>query len=382
MVACGHLDSARAQPSTEAWPVLRVGTSGDYPPFSRAGEGFDVDVAERMARDLGYRIQWVPFTWPTLRDAVLAEAFDVAMGGITWQPDRAVVGAMSRAVAVGGVCVLRRPSASSEDRRVAVNRGGVLERWARAHYRATAIVTVDDNLSLPELLVRGDVDAIVTDSFEVAHFLRPGFKPSCERARARKVYWVVPSRARDLTPRIDDWLARHEIELQQLRGRWLGRDSPWTAVHHLVDLLDRRLQLMPAVAAYKRRHGLPVEDVKREEQVLREALVVAANAGLDAESVRTLFAAQIELAKAVQGRSGQTEALDLHAVLRPTLSRQGRQIVAALVASARDLPTLQRAHLDLLEPVLTERERAYLLRALRRVRLIDESSRKDPRTPS
>src|SRR5438105_13152310 len=41
--------------------VLRIGTSGDYAPFSLRGKGFDVDVAEAMTRDLGFTIEWVSF---------------------------------------------------------------------------------------------------------------------------------------------------------------------------------------------------------------------------------------------------------------------------------------------------------------------------------
>ena len=46
---------------------LRVGTSGDYAPFSetQAGKsayrGFDIAVAEAFARDRGYAIEWVAF---------------------------------------------------------------------------------------------------------------------------------------------------------------------------------------------------------------------------------------------------------------------------------------------------------------------------------
>src|SRR5882724_3538783 len=53
-----------------AKPVLRVGTSGDYPPFSIDGRGFDVDVARELGRSLGVRIEWVRFRWPDLAAAI------------------------------------------------------------------------------------------------------------------------------------------------------------------------------------------------------------------------------------------------------------------------------------------------------------------------
>src|SRR5262245_22927056 len=87
LCACGQ------KPLTpiSAEPIVRIGTSGDYAPFSKAGSGFDIAVAGKMAKDLGYRIEWVTFTWPELGARIKADAFDVAMSGVTWRPDRSVV---------------------------------------------------------------------------------------------------------------------------------------------------------------------------------------------------------------------------------------------------------------------------------------------------
>jgi cyclohexadienyl dehydratase len=353
-----------ASPRAAALPVLRVGTSGDYAPFSKGGAGFDVEVAKRMAADLGYRIEWVPFTWPELQERVAASAFDVAMGGITWRADRSVVGLMSRAVATGGPCVLGRDAPD----KVAVNRGGVLERWARDEFAAAQIRTVDDNLGLPLLLERGEVDAIVTDSFELAHFARPQWRSRCEPPRDRKVYWISPARVAALAPRIDGWLSTHEPQLRLLRAQWLGAASDWTQVDHLIDLLARRLALMPSVAAYKKARGLPIEDPAREAIVLQQAIDSAAAAGLEPESVRALFAEQIALAKAVQERAGDAEPLDLDTVLRPALSNLGERILSALAACASELPRLRPEQLDLLVPLIDAEERRRLLEALQAVR--------------
>lgn len=363
LAACAGSQPAVAS-ERPALPVLRVATSGDYAPFSKAGEGLDIEVTERMARDLGYRVEWVSFAWPELKDAVAADAFDLAVGGITFRPDRSVVGWMSRALANGGPCVLQREAPGL----VAVNRGGVLERWARTRFAPEQLRTVDDNLSLPELLERGEVAAIVTDSFELPHFARAGWQTRCEPPTDRKVYWVGPARAAELGPAVDAWLGAHETELATLRARWLGQASQWTAVQHLVDLLGRRLSLMPAVAAYKRAHGLPIDDPQREALVLQKAVDDAAEAGLEPDSVRALFAEQITLAKAVQQRDPGAEAIDLDRVLRPALDVLGRRILVALAACADQLATLEPEQLDLLAPLLEAEERSRLLDALRAVR--------------
>ena len=87
----GAVVAALVAPRT-AWAqqaTLRVATTGDYPPFSRAGAGFDVDVARRLAADLGARIEWVSVRWPELLRAAQTNGFDIAMSGVTWRPERA-----------------------------------------------------------------------------------------------------------------------------------------------------------------------------------------------------------------------------------------------------------------------------------------------------
>jgi len=338
--------------------VLRVGTSGDYAPFSHAGEGFDVDVARRLAADLGFELRFVPFRWPELRERVARGEIDVAMSGVTWRPERAVTGAMSRAVAAGGPCLL---ASEPEPAVIGVNRGGFLERWARARYGDARVRAFDDNRSLPARLAAGEVGAIVTDSFELPHFHVEGAEARCEPPRERKVYWLSPARAGELGPRLDAWIAAHEPWLAERRTHWLGGPAPRSEDDHLADLLARRLAMMPFVAAWKRAHQLPIEDLEREAVVLRRAQQGARARGLDPERMRAFFAAQIDLAKAIQRRAPASEArFDLATELRPLLSRLGDRIVAALERGA----TLEHAGLAPLDALLEPAEIERLRRAL------------------
>ena len=340
---------------------LRVGTSGDYAPFSQEGRGFDLEVARHMAEDLGMELAFVPFRWPELHARLAAGEFDVAMSGITWRPERAVVGFMTRAVAAGGPCLL---TAGRQPVRIGVNRGGFLEAWARARFGEAAVVAFEDNRSLPERLARGEIDALVTDSFELPEFSRPGFDARCEPRAERKVYWVAPARAETLGPRIDAWLAEREpTTLRELRERWLGGTSPRSEADHLVDLLARRLALMPHVAAWKRANRRPIEDLARERAVLERAERVARQAGLDPGRLRRVFALQIELAKGVQRRAPEPQTpLDLEADVRPLLLRLGDRIVASL-ARGGELGAADPAALRAwLEPPELERLREALSR--------------------
>jgi cyclohexadienyl dehydratase len=341
----------------------RIGTTGDYAPFStRAADGqpqgFDIDVVRAMAHDLNAELEWVSVRWPTLQASLVAGEFDVAMSGVTWQPARGVVGYMTRAVARGGPCVL----GDAHGTPVGVNRGGVLEAWARAHWSEAQLVTVDDNQSLPGLLASGRVQALVTDSFELRSFARPGWASHCEPRLARKVYWIAPGHEA-LAQSIDGWLATHGEQLQAAQERWFGERQPLRALDHLSDLLARRLAFMPFVAAAKAKAGLPIEDLPREQLVLDATAEHARQSGLPEARVRDFFALQIALAKAIQRRKSEAATLDLGSQIRPALNELGDRILDAIAGAARagELRSATLADLEPLTPWLEAAELARLL---------------------
>jgi chorismate mutase len=279
---------------------------------------------------------------------------------------------MTRATAAGGPCLVgdtglldgTRPRVGA---RVGVNRGGVLERFARERLAGAQIVTVDRNLELGGLLESGAVDAVVTDSFERSH-LGVGERPvACEPEVDRKVLWVSPARAADLGPRVDAWLAAHEKEIDELRARWLGGPAPRSELDHLLDLLARRLAYAPAIAAWKRARDLPVDDPEREARVLEAARADARAAGLDADRTAALFALQIELGKRVQRQAEGSPApeLDLATQIRPELERLGRLVVASAASQAPIAPeALDAADWTPLRAWLDDEECARLRTAL------------------
>lgn len=350
-----------------ARPHLRVGTSGDYAPFSVRDaqgtvRGFDAEIADALARDLGFELEWVSFRWPTLQRQVQNGEFDVAMGGVTWQPSRGVLGYLTRAVARGGPCVL----GDEQAQRVAVNHGGVLEVWARSHFANRELVIVEANQTLPELLASGRAGAIVTDSFERKAFERPGWKVRCEPALARKVYWLAPNHA-ELAVRIDDWLRTHADRIEGAQQRWFGERQPLNAIDNLADLLARRMAFMPLVAGAKAKLALPIEDLPREKIVLDSAAANAQKVGLPEAAARDFFALQIELSKAVQRRTSEVTTLDLAQQIRPALNELGDRVLLAVVEArgAGQLATSSLADLAVLSPWLSDQERQRLLDSLK-----------------
>jgi len=72
--------------------VLRVGMS-TFVPWAmkdKTGKliGFEIDVARRLAKDTGVKVEFIPTKWAGIIPALLTGKFDVIIGGMTIRPDR------------------------------------------------------------------------------------------------------------------------------------------------------------------------------------------------------------------------------------------------------------------------------------------------------
>ncbi len=344
---------------------LRVGTSGDYAPFSEriegtgAYRGFDIEVAEAFARDRGSEIEWVPFRWVDLSRDFAEGRFDLVMSGVTVRADRSVLGRFSvPVVASGAVLLFDRSRFDStgpasfdrEGMRIAVNRGGHLERVARAHFRNARVETRAANEDVRAALANREVDAIVTDTLEAPRWL-VGLQNVGRHGpltRDRKAYWVAPDRSA-LARELDRWLMAREADgsLAALRERWFGEAGSVvdaSPASSLVAAIAERLALMSWVAESKRVAGRAVEDLAREARVLDAASSAIAReasrqsvAPPEDEVVRAFYRAQIEAAKAIQYATlavppiRRARAEDLADVLRPALIRIGDRMASLIV---------------------------------------------------
>ncbi len=368
MLLPGLAGGLHAEPSEP--PALRVGTSGDYAPFSvreTSGEhaGLDVAVARAFAKAQGRRLELVPFRWPDLLTDLAAGRFDVAMSGVTVRPERSLAGTFSLPVLASGAVVLvpvERPLTSAAELdepgvRLAVNAGGHLERVARAKFPRAQIEAVPDNARvLARLDGANAVDGVVTDTLEAPHWQtrRTGLRRIGPLTRDRKAYLWGPGRA-DQRRALDTWLLAREAdgELARLRGAAGVPTAPVAAtpLAALVAAIDERLALMPQVAEAKRQSAdaagpVVVRVPEREARVIaaakRAAEDAARAAGLrpqDPAAVARLFEAQIAAARAIQQgvlsapappRADGGAPPDLEQI-RPALLRIGERIAWLLV---------------------------------------------------
>ena len=341
--------------------LLRVGTSADYPPFSGLAAdgqrtGFDVELVQRFARAHGARVQWVPVEWTTLQADFEAGRFDLVASGVTVRPERSLAGRFSLPTASAGAVALVRGRVDLERSgvRIAVNRGGHLERVANRLFPRAVISPITPNHAVREALLAGSVDAAITDTTEAPHWLAgsEGLSTLGPFTRDWKAWWL-PSDADDLTRRVDAWLSAREADgsLAALRARHFATAIAPTAtpLEALSAAIEERLALMPLVAEAKRRSGTPVHVPAQETRVIEAAVVATRNAAQeatlpapDAAATRALFVELIAAARAVQERTLEgpptsEEPPDLAGALRPALARISERISRLLVRLPGDL---------------------------------------------
>ena len=76
--------------------VLKVGTTGDWDPMTMKDpatnkyKGFDIDVMNELAKDLGVKVKFVPAEWKTIVAGITADRYDISTS-VTKTPKRAEV---------------------------------------------------------------------------------------------------------------------------------------------------------------------------------------------------------------------------------------------------------------------------------------------------
>jgi cyclohexadienyl dehydratase len=169
--------------------VLRVGTTGDYDPFSYVDpvgyyRGIDVEAAHLLARAVGpnVRVRFVQTSWPTLTADLLAGRFDIAMTGVSRNKARSESGALSCTYLIDAKVGLIRVADRAVYRTLAdidragvtvlVNPGGTNHQFVQANIQKAKVLVVQDNRSIPGLIAEGQGDVMFTDGIEARVYVK------------------------------------------------------------------------------------------------------------------------------------------------------------------------------------------------------------------
>lgn len=157
-----------------ASPPLRVGSDLSNEPFAQMLDsgpaGFEVELVEAIAAELGRAVVWERMEFGRLIDAAAAGEVDVACATLGITPERAARVRFTHAYYRTEITVVV-PAGSGiatveglQDRRVGAARGTTSERAVR-QFAPGARLVLDrkEDESLVDLLVAGEIDAAVMD---------------------------------------------------------------------------------------------------------------------------------------------------------------------------------------------------------------------------
>ena len=353
--------------------ILRVGTTGDYKPFSYRTNsaspfiGADIELAGELARTLGVRLELVATSWPALMKDLGDDRFDIVMSGVSISLERQKKALYSIPYLRDGKTPItlcenqaRFQTLAQIDQpgvRLIVNPGGTNERFARANIKHAGISVYPDNVGIFDQIVAGSADLMITDAIEtrLQQKLLPklcAVHPDQPFDFSEKAY-LLP---RDLLWKdfVDQWLHQSIASgtLARLIDKWLAHPWPQGApsaisLEPLRRLIEERLAVMPDVARYKWNTNSPIEDLPRERIIIDGLKADARALGVPESWAEIFFRAQIDAAKIIQ---------------REHFARWQRQ-GAVRFDAAPDLATVIRPRLDALTPRLL-RELAMVWPAL------------------
>jgi len=221
--------------------TLRVGTTGDYKPFSfdnpttHKFEGLDIDMAESLGKALGVKVEYVKTAWPNLMTDFTADKFDMALGGVSVTLPRQKKGFFSIPYMVDGKTPIARcvdakkyqtlAQIDKPNVRVVVNPGGTNEAFARDNLKQAKIEVWKDNVTIFDQIVAKKADVMITDASETMlqaklHKELCSIHPDKAFNFAEKAYWLQPDIA--FKEFVDQWLhlAIATKEYQKTADKW------------------------------------------------------------------------------------------------------------------------------------------------------------------
>jgi polar amino acid transport system substrate-binding protein len=223
--------------------IVRIAVPQDLPPFGSlstegALEGYDVDVAKLLARDLGVQGELVPVRSGDRIPALLTHKADLVVANLGLNPERARAIAFSQPYApffsgvFGKTGMAVASPADLAGKRIAVTRGTLEDQELTAVApQGTEIRRFDDNDATLRAFTSGEVDLVATGNVVIATLARLQPDNAVETKFILRESPASIGIRRD-TPELRHWVDVFILhkkltgELDALARKWFGEPLP------------------------------------------------------------------------------------------------------------------------------------------------------------
>ena len=205
--------------------VLKVGTTGDFPGWSFKNpetdeyEGFDIDVAKKLASDMGVDVEFVPTDWKNLVSGVVSSKYHMtSSASIT--PQRALTaGYTDSYYGTGTVAMILAKNNSEIDnwesidsnKSIAVTMGTVFENEAKKSFPDSKIIAVEAPAREYQEVLSGRADVSLTSKVDalklVALYPELSIVNLDEPKNAKLFAILVPREDQEWINFINHWIA-------------------------------------------------------------------------------------------------------------------------------------------------------------------------------
>jgi len=220
--------------------VLRVGMS-TFVPWAmkdKTGQliGFEIDVATRLAEDMGVEVEFVPTKWAGIIPALLTGKFDVIIGGMGILPSRNLKVNFSQPYDYTGMSMvahkeLAKGFSTLEDFNkpgvtIAARLGGTPVEAAKKHLPNAQLRLFDDESQTIQELLNGRVHAVVASApmpaFQALKYPEKLFVPLPENFTREPIGFALRKGDVDTLNFFNNWIGFVEAEgwLKERKHYW------------------------------------------------------------------------------------------------------------------------------------------------------------------
>jgi len=229
---------------------LRVGMEPGYMPFEMKDKkgriiGYDVDMAKKMAKEMGDKLKLVPTSWDGIIAGLLTNKFDIIMSGMTITQQRNLkINFADPYVVVGQTMMIRKElagkikSAKDLDKpeyTVVTKLGVTGEIATKKFFKKAKIITFETESDAASEVLNGKADAMVYDQPYNILFMSDKGKDKLVHLDTPLTYEPLGWAIRKGDPDFLNWLNNFLRQIkgdkvvdfhEKLNEKWL-RDTSW-----------------------------------------------------------------------------------------------------------------------------------------------------------
>jgi len=160
--------------------VLKVGTTGDFPGWSFKNpetdkyEGFDIDVAKKLASDMGVDVEFVPTDWKNLVSGVVSSKYHMTSSASITAQRALTAGYTDSYYGTGTVAMILEKNNSQINnwesidgsKKIAVTMGTVFENEAKKSFPDSKIIAVEAPAREYQEVLSGRADVSLTSKVD------------------------------------------------------------------------------------------------------------------------------------------------------------------------------------------------------------------------